>query len=147
MIFNGASKQLLITYAPHFTVHPQSLVTTISNNTAIEFSCSAIAHPTPTIEWYRVNSIDNITELNVAQNSLTLANSSFTESNTTDLFEVISFLTIDPVEYEDYGYYVCLASIEDSIIFVRNCCGNNDYNNDTINTSYTSLSTVGTLAG
>ena len=144
-VFTGSSDYLLILFAPYFVEHPQTVLTV--DNSTIEFSCSAIGHPTPVTNWYRIDSNYNITDLEtVMDSSLLLPLSSFIEGNFSDSDTMDStVLVIDPVTYDDYGYYLCVATFDnDTVIYVRDCCNTDEL--VSLFSSYNTLSNLATLA-
>ena len=146
LVFTGSSEILLVLFAPYFIEDPESLFT-LNNDTA-EFTCAAIGHPTPLVEWYRLESNESFTDLEkLIDNSLLLPNSSFTYSNTSESMEA-SFLIIDPLGYTDYGYYLCVATLDsERVVYVQDCCSANNISEPGIsNISYSTLSSFAVLA-
>ena len=140
----GSSPKVLVLFAPHVIEHPSSVA--VSNNDTVEFTCTAIGYPTPTIEWKRVMSsnVANLTALQNMENELPMNTNNVSITGTNN---ETSTLTIDPVQYEDYGYYLCMATLSSSdIVFVSDCCNPVNINTSDIN-SYTTLSSVATLTG
>ena len=121
MIFTGNSPHILVLFAPFFTVHPESVNT--SFNSSVEFRCTAVGHPSPMVQWYRLHSNVNISDLeSVNSLSVLFPYSSFFETESTNTSDS-SLLIIDSLEYDDFGYYVCVASLDNStVIYVRDCC-------------------------
>ena len=145
LIFTGSSQYLLLLFAPYFIEHPQTVLT-IDNSTA-EFSCSAVGHPAPIIVWYRIESNDNITNLDaIMEASLLLPFPSFIETNINDAMNT-GILYIDPVTYNDFGYYLCVATLDnETVLYVRDCCGTDEPNQPINTVSYSTLSNLTTLA-
>ena len=137
----GFSPKVLVLFAPHVIEHPSSVA--VSNNDTVEFTCTAIGYPIPTIEWKRVMSsnVANLTALQNMENQLPMNTNNESITGTTN---ETSTLTIDPVQYEDYGYYLCMATLSSSdIVFVSDCC--NNYTNNV--TNYHDISYTATLTG
>lgn len=125
MRFAGVSKGHLILMAPHLIEQPQDTNTYFTDS--VHLTCTVVGHPTPVIEWYKVGSDGNFTDINsVLENRQSLPNSSYYETATANSTET-SVLTISSVDYEDYGYYMCVASFNDSsVVFARSCCSNDN---------------------
>ena len=85
---------------------------------SVNFTCTATAHPLPTINWWRVDDINGTrTQINTTNSSYNVVASVIEER------EVVSTLTILEVELSDAGEYVCIAvlgaqfvSVEESAI-------------------------------
>ena len=148
MLLSGTSRQILIAFAPLITEDPVSVLA-IYNDT-VEFNCTAIGHPTPIIEWYRLSVNNNITTLeDVNKYSIELPFFSIEETTTTDTTIKSSTLTIDPVEYNDFGYYICVAKLSsDAFVYVSDCCNSESGSGSgEVVELYYSISNISTLSG
>ena len=147
MLLSGTSRQILIAFAPLITEDPVSVLA-IYNDT-VEFNCTAIGHPTPVIEWYRLSVNNNITTLeDVNKYSIKLPFFSM-EETTTDTTIKSSTLIIDPVEYNDFGYYICVAKLfSDAFVYVSDCCNSESGSSSgEVVELYYSISNISTLSG
>ena len=76
----------------HFTKSPN-----VEENTAARFTCTSDGAPDPDVSWYRqTNSFGKVQKIG-NEGNITSAGKSST-------------LTIDPVDYEDAGMYLCKAN-------------------------------------
>ena len=147
MLLSGTSRQILIAFAPLITEDPVSVLA-IYNDT-VEFNCTAIGHPTPVIEWYRLSVNNNITTLeDVNKYSIELPLFSM-EETITDTTIKSSTLIIDPVEYNDFGYYICVAKLSsDAFVYVSDCCNSESGSSSgEVVELYYSISNISTLSG
>ena len=136
----GESSSTLVAYAPHLTRQPSSL--SISINNTVSFSCTAFGYPIPTIQWKRVSSTEGISTLeDINDFSINLPLNAYNNSISGSINET-STLRIDPFDYEDYGYYICIARLSSSDL--SNCCPPNTFN---ISTQYNAISSIATLTG
>ena len=143
----GISKTIFVGFSPLITETPESILTT--SNESVEFNCTATGHPTPVIEWYRLSVETNVATLeDLSKFSIELPSSAFVEITITNTTET-SILIIDPVDYDDFGYYVCVSSLpSDSFIYARDCCNSDseDGSAETTETHY-DISNISTLSG
>lgn len=98
----GFSPSVLIAFAPSFADQPQSVDASV--NESAEFSCTAFGYPPPIIEWRRVTSLSNLSILHDVNTEL---NTDI--YNSTGTINITSTLVIEPVQYDDFGYYLCVA--------------------------------------
>ena len=123
MILTATSNRILIAFAPAIISSPEFSFS--DHNDSVTLNCTAVGHPLPTVEWYRLESNITIEDFDSLYNyTIELPKSSFI-TNFTDSFEITSSLNIDPVNYNDYGYYVCVARVDnESLVLVQDCCSN-----------------------
>ena len=147
MILTGTSPKILIAFAPLITEEPASVFAMY--NDSVEFTCTATGHPTPVIEWYRLSVETNVSTLkDVNEFSIELPSSAFIEKTITNTTET-SVLIIDPVDYDDFGYYVCVASLSsDTFVYARDCCDSDTESGsgEAIETVY-AISNISQLSG
>ena len=144
-VITGASHSIVIVFAPVITENPQSMSTT--NGSDVEFNCTAAGYPAPILEWYRVSSYNVSTIQDVMSSTVELPYSA--ENNTITVNSTISYstLTINPVNYNDYGYYICVATFPvDSIVFVYDCCSGDDNTDSAVSINEYDISSA-TLTG
>ena len=141
----AVSEDTIILFAPVFTTQPSSLGISVMNT--VEFSCIAFGYPTPTIQWRRISSTEEVSSLediddlsvNLPLNAYNISYSGYVNETST--------LRIYPVDYHDFGYYICVATLSSSdIVFVSDCCSSNDSSNSTIK-DYNTISNIATLTG
>ena len=139
------SPKVIVAFAPVLVNEPMS-VKTIVNDT-VEFICTAFGYPTPTIQWRRISSTKEVSSLeNIDDVSVNLPLNAYNISYSGYANET-STLRIYPVDYQDFGYYICIATLNSSdIIFVSDCCSSNDSSNSTIK-DYNAISNIATLTG
>jgi hemicentin len=122
---NGVSSSILIIFSPHFFIQPLPLVQAMHNDTGVTLTCGAIGFPSPTIEWKRLTRSYVNTSEPLEEFMIDLPEQNYNDTVTGTFNETVT-LTIDPVEYEDYGYYICVATIPSSdILEISDCCNNN----------------------
>ena len=138
----GKSNVVLVAFAPVITMNPANA--SVTANMKIYFNCTAVGFPIPRIEWYQVASTNNIRNLrNLIPYSRGSNNVQYSNNN-----EVLSSLVIDRVQHEDYGYYYCVASLNDSsIVTVTDCQECNGGNFEANNNTYNEISIAATLFG
>ena len=144
MILTGTSPKILIAFGPLITEEPGSVFAMY--NDSVELICTATGHPTPVIEWYRLSVETNISTLE--ESSIELPSSAFIEITITNTTET-SVLIIDPVDYDDCGYYVCVASLSsDKFVYARDCCDSDSESGsgESIETVY-AISNISQLSG
>ena len=74
---------------------------------SVNFTCTATAHPLPTINWWRVDDINGTrTQINTTNSSYNVVARLLSKR-----IEVVSTLTILEVELSDSGEYVCIAEL------------------------------------
>ena len=132
------SQKSLVILAPVIVVKPSPIETII--NHVIQFSCSATGYPLPAIEWRRVSVENNFTTLQDLNNVTVdfpdiVANES---SINGEMTEVSSLLTIQSVNYDDFGYYLCIATLSLDVLL-------DDFNATQMDCS--SISSTATLTG
>ena len=142
---SGMSPKVIVAFVPVLVNEPMS-VKTIVNDT-VEFICTAFGYPTPTIQWRRINSTEEVSSLeDIDDLSVDLPLNAYNISYSGYANET-STLRIYPVDYQDYGYYICIATLSSSdIVFVSDCCSLNDSSNSTIK-DYNAISNIATLTG
>ena len=146
VLVSGTSNSILVVFAPAIIEHPSSV--SVSENGSVELFCEASGYPSPVIEWYRVEDNNNTSTFErVLSYSIELPDSAYNET-TESSRSTNSTLIIDNIQYDDNGYYLCVATlVNDSIEFTGSCCGQNsnvDSNNvDSIHI----VSTTSTLSG
>ena len=141
----GVSKDTIILFAPVLTTQPSSLGISVTNT--VEFSCTAFGYPIPTIQWRRINSakevlsLEDIDDLSVELplNANNISYSGYVNETST--------LRIYPIDYQDFGYYICIATLSSSdLVVVSDCCSSNDSTNSTLK-DYNAISNIATLTG
>ena len=147
MILTGTSPKVLIAFGPLITEEPGPVLAMY--NDSVELICTATGHPTPVIEWYRLSVETNVATLkDLSEFSIELPSSAFIETTITNTTET-SILIIDPVDYDDFGYYVCVSSLpSDSFVYARDCCNSDseDGSAESTETHY-DISNISTLSG
>ena len=141
----GTSPDVFVAFAPVLVNEPMS-VKTIANDT-VEFICTAFGYPTPTIQWRRINTTEEVPSLeDIDDLSVNLPLNAYNISYS-GLVNETSTLRIYPVNYHDFGYYICIATLFSSdIVFATDCCSSNDSSNSTIK-DYNAISNIATLTG
>lgn len=144
--FSGQSKGLAILMAPYLIEQPENTYTRYMDS--VELKCTATGHPTPVIKWYKLNSTDNFTNFSsVLENAHSLPDSSYYNNSATNTTET-STLVISSVEHDDFGYYICVASFDNStVVFVQNCCSNDDISESPLFSSHHTLSRLAVITG
>ena len=123
MILSGTSNQIFIAFAPLLLESPKSFL--LSSSDVVTLNCTAVGHPLPTVEWYRLESNITIEDFDSLYNYTSGLPKSSIITNFTDSFEITSILSINPVNYNDYGYYVCVARVDnESLVIAQDCCTN-----------------------
>ena len=141
----AATSAVIVVFAPFITEGPQSMSTT--NGSYVGFNCTAAGYPAPILEWYRVSSYNVSTIQDIMSSAVELPYGA--ENNTIAVNSTISYstLTIDPVYYNDYGYYICVATFPvDSIVFVYDCCSGDDNTDSAVSINEYDISSA-TLTG
>ena len=134
----GESESVLIVMSSHIIQDPSN-VQTLANR-SIQFTCNATGYPLPTIEWRRVSIDNNFTSLQALENVTVdlpnnITNNSISSVNMTEIYSV---LTLQSVNYDDFGYYLCIATLSLDVLL-------NDSNITLMDCS--SISSTATLAG
>ena len=141
----AVSEDTIILFAPVFTTQPSSLGISVTNT--VEFSCTAFGYPTPTIQWRRINNTEDVSSLEDIDDLSVDLPLNFYNISYSGYVNETSTLMIYPVDYQDFGYYICIATLSSSnIIFVSDCCSSNDSSNSTIK-DYNTISNIATLTG
>ena len=145
-LITGESSTILVIFEPYLITHPEPV--TINANGTVMLSCIASGFYAPDIEWFRVENNLLLSDYdNVLYYSIDFPDSSYINA-TSNATITISTLIIDPIDYDDYGYYLCVASLlNDSVQFVSSCC--DDYNNETysIDENLYYISNTSTVSG
>ena len=134
----GESESVLIVMSPHIIQQPSN-VQTLANH-SIQFICNATGYPLPTIEWKRVDIVNNFTSLQALENVTVdlpnnITNNSISSVNMTEIYSV---LTLHSVNYDDFGYYLCIATLSLDVLL-------NDSNTTLMDCS--TISSAAMLAG
>ena len=103
---------------PNIITSPQDMEVNV--NETVSFTCEAEGAPVPDIQWEYVGDGESTPSTNASSGSGSFANTSassgsgsFSLSNinvTMNENSVTSILTLDPVVYDDYGLYRCVAT-------------------------------------
>ena len=143
--FTASSLSVVLLFGPFIIEGPQSVYTT--NGSDVEFNCTATGYPVPYVDFYRVSSGNVSTIQDIIYSAIPLPDSAENSTLTTNTTEYIA-LTIDPVYYNDYGYYICVATFPlNSIHLVYDCCSNSTDEDASISLNQTAISDIATLAG
>ena len=141
----GISNVVLIAFAPLIIQHPVNVFT--SENETEYFYCNAVGFPTPEITWRRVNTSKVIIDMFM----LDVYSTTLPENSIVDYInatEIASIFTINQINHDDYGYYVCLATLNDSSISaIGNFSLDNDDPSKTDNNTNYEISNTATLFG
>ena len=104
----GYSNRVSVLFSPSFSEQPDSVILKV--NDSIELSCTAFGYPVPVIEWKRVNSLNTSDYIN---NIIELPENAYNDT-VADTNNITSTLIIDDIQYEDFGYYLCVATMSSS---------------------------------
>ena len=132
----GESESVLIVMSPHIIQQPSN-VQTLANR-SIQFTCSATGYPLPTIEWKRVSIDNNFTSLQALENFTVGLPNNITNNSISSMAVVYSVLILQSVNYDDFGYYLCIATLSLDVLL-------NDSNITLMDCS--TISSTATLAG
>ena len=102
---HGFSPQVPVLFSPSFSEQPDSVISKV--NDSIELSCTAFGYPVPVIEWKRVNSLNTSDYIN---NIIELPENAYNDT-VAGTNNITSTLIIDDIQYEDFGYYLCVAKL------------------------------------
>ena len=105
---SGASFAVPVYFSPLFTVQPVSVAARY--NDSVRLSCTAFGYPVPVIEWKRVNSLNTSNYIN---NIIELPENAYNDT-VAGTNNITSTLIIDDIQYEDFGYYLCVATMSSS---------------------------------
>ena len=105
----GYSPRVPVLFSPSFSEEPGSIKTKV--NDLIELSCTASGYPIPVIEWKRITANSS---QNIFNNTVELPRN--TDNDTTDAGanNITSTLIIHNIQYDDFGYYLCVATLSSS---------------------------------
>ena len=139
------SPKVVVAFAPVLVNEPMSVKAVV--NDTVDFSCTAFGYPTPTIQWRRINNTEDVSSLeDIDDLSVDLPLNSYNISYSGYVNET-STLMIYPVDYQDFGYYICIATLSSSdIVVATDCCSSNDSSNSTLK-DYNAISNIATLTG
>ena len=117
---DSTTNQVFVAFAPLITTSPQSI--DVTRGDQVELSCNVTSFPVSTIKWAKLPSgfiVDNITDLNDLSRYLDPPNTVITINNTTnsDTFNS-SILVIESVLGSDFGYYVCIGTLDNDTLVV-----------------------------
>ena len=146
MILSGASNQILIAFAPLLITTPKSFLS--NSGDMVVFNCTAVGHPLPVVEWYRLENNIDVSGLSDVYNNMIELPESSVNSTMSSTFEEAATLTIHPVDYNDYGYYICVAKLSnESLVLARSCCDSTESSDSTNIDEYYEISNTSTLTG
>ena len=95
----NVSDVILVVYDPTFFTHPSPTALLSSQGQNVTLECVAAGFPSPTVEWRRIDSNNNL--LSLPSNSV----KQFADSSNSS-----SILTISSVNFTDFGLYSCIAT-------------------------------------
>ena len=104
----GYSNRVSVLFSPSFSEQPDSVTSKV--NDSVELSCTAFGYPVPVIEWKRVNSLNTSDFIN---NIIELPENSYNDT-VAGTNNITSTLIIDDIQYNDFGYYLCVATMSSS---------------------------------
>ena len=104
----GYSNRVSVLFSPSFSEQPDSVTSKVNNS--IELSCTAFGYPVPVIEWKRVDSLNTSDFIN---NIIELPESAYNDT-VAGTNNITSTLIIDDIQYDDFGYYLCVAAMSSS---------------------------------
>ena len=149
--------KIFIGFAPIITHQPAPLYTVTGDS--VEFSCTATGLPIPAIRWIRLSPEDYVDVLE-AMDLLVDLDDNLPTNSTTDCYEysngISSVLTIEYVDAEDFGDYICVALLESEAVMNPNdgmSGSGSGFRNGSgdlslqINITYTAISNITTLTG
>ncbi|XP_019849871.1 PREDICTED: titin-like, partial [Amphimedon queenslandica] len=111
------SQRTLIALTPVIVANPLPALGTLVND-SIKFICNATGYPFPSIEWRRISVENDLTTL-VGIDSVTIdLPYNITNDSSINVNEVSSVLTLQSVDYDDFGYYVCIATLTSNDVYV-----------------------------
>ena len=106
--FHGYSNRVSVLFSPSFSEQPDSVTSKVKDS--VELSCTAFGYPVPVIEWKRVNSLNTSDFIN---NIIELPESAYNDT-VAGTNNITSTLIIDDIQYDDFGYYLCVAAMSSS---------------------------------
>uniref|UniRef100_A0A1X7VCC1 Ig-like domain-containing protein n=1 Tax=Amphimedon queenslandica TaxID=400682 RepID=A0A1X7VCC1_AMPQE len=112
----GESNSVLIIFAPHIIQTPSNIQTRVARK--IQFICNATGYPLPSIEWRRISVENDLTTLQDIDNVTVDLPYNITNDSSINMNEVSSVLTLQSVDYDDFGYYVCIATLTSDDVYV-----------------------------
>ena len=101
----GYSNRVSVLFSPSFSEQPDSVMSRV--NDSVELSCTAFGYPVPVIEWKRVNSLNTSDFIN---NIIELPESAYNDT-VAGTNNITSTLIIDDIQYDDFGYYLCVSRL------------------------------------
>ena len=135
----GESNSVLIIFSPHIVQRPSNILTHV--NRQIQFICNATGYPLPSIEWRRISVENSLATLQGIDNVTVNLPYNVTNESSINMNEVSSVLTLQSVDYNDFGYYVCIATLTSDDVYVLF-----DNSNVTL-MDYHAISSTATLTG
>ena len=134
------SQRTLISLAPVIVANPLPALGTLVNN-SMTFTCNATGYPLPSIEWRRISVENDLTTLEEIDNVAVNLPYRVTNDSSINMNEVSSVLTLLSVDYDDFGYYVCIATLTSDNVYVL-------FNNSNVTLmDYHDISSTATLTG
>ena len=135
----GESNSVLIIFTPHIVQTPSNVQTRV--NRQIQFICNATGYPLPSIEWRRISVENDLTTSEEIDNVAVDLPYRVTNDSSINMNEVSSVLTLLSVDYDDFGYYVCIATLTSDDVYVL-------FNNSNVTLmDYHAVSSTATLTG
>ena len=135
----GESNSVLIIFSPHIVRTPSNVQTRV--NRQIQFICNATGYPLPSIEWKRISVENDLTTSEEIDNVAVDLPYRVTNDSSINMNEVSSVLTLLSVDYDDFGYYVCIATLTSDDVYVL-------FNNSNVTLmDYHAISSTATLTG
>ena len=101
----GISPHIPVLFFPSFSEQPNSVISKV--NDSVELSCTTFGYPVPVIEWKRVNSLNTSDFIN---NIIELPENAYNDT-VAGTNNITSTLIIDDIQYDDFGYYLCVSKL------------------------------------